>query len=168
MLAAGSASAQSIIEQPGNHASKVDVEVHGILGSRFWGNGGGWGWGAGVRVGIPLMANGPIRTINNSFNLNVGGEVLFWSDYWGRGWGGAMEFVVPVEVQWNFYLLPALSLFAEGGIAFDFSTCGAYCGFGVWPGVAVGARIHFNGRADYPALVVRAGFPVGLTLGVAF
>lgn len=169
VLASGSASAQSIIEQPNNHQTKVDVEVHGVFGyswHRGWYDRGYWvggGWGVGVRVGVPLMPNGPVRTINNSLMLNLGGELLFWSYYYG--WDQAMELVAPLALQWNFYLLPAFSLFLEGGLALGVAGC---CGFGFWPGLALGGRVHFNGRADYPALVFRVGFPVGFTLGVAF
>jgi hypothetical protein len=172
VLAGGAANAQAIISEPGRHVSRTDTEVHGVLGTGYRWNRGWWttGWGVGLRVGIPLMDNGPVRTINNSLVFNFGGELLFWDYYYRDGyWGAAAELIVPLELQWNFYLLPAFSLFLEGGAAIGWAGCGdAWCGFGIWPGLALGGRIHFNGRADYPALVFRFGFPVGFTLGVAF
>ncbi len=158
------AEAQAIIGQPGRHGMHVEVEPHLILNwyGVGWGGGGyGAGWGAGVRVGIPLMTNGPIASINNSLALGLGLDALVysWGDRWSRyGFGGAIEPVLSVNLQWNFYLFGAFSLFLEGGVAAGLGFCGSECGFWVWPGLALGGRVHFGGRADLPSLTFRFGF----------
>lgn len=168
------ARAQSFINSPGRHAMRPEVELHGILNpvGCGWSSCWGGGWGAGVRVGIPLLYNGPVPGLNNSLHLGLGGDLLVynWGDRYNRyGYAGALAPVLSTTLQWNFYLLGALSLFVEGGLAAGIDVCsGDGCGFWLWPGLAVGGRVHFRGGADYPALTFRLGFPTGINLGISF
>ncbi len=151
----------------GGHVSKVDIELHGVFGYGWRAADQGENFGLGVRVGIPLIPNGPIRSINNSLVLGLGADVVFWSGYNGRAFFDTSTVIIPAVIQWNFYIAPIFSIFPEVGVAF--ATGGCYgCGFGAWPGIALGGRIHFNNDAGYPAFTFRLGFPTGLTLGVSF
>jgi len=173
LTAAGSAaSAQSIIRQPGAHVDKVEFEIHGVLG--FWGR-----WyntfytGPGFRVGIPIVRNGFVRSINNSVAINFGADFFWYPGY--SGFGDYFAISSPVVAQWNFYLTGKWSVFGEAGVAFEFypwdgPNCrGGGCDrFWVYPGLAAGARYHFRGGTTFPSLTMRLGFPTGFNIGVSF
>jgi hypothetical protein len=146
-----------ITEEPNNHLNQVETEIHAVLGSHSL--------GAGVRVGIPIVNQGFVSTINNNVAINFGADLLNWPDDEVRG------VIVPVMLQWNFYLTRDWSVFAEGGVAFQswFSTPPDHNGdtFFTWPGFSIGGRYYFN-PGNYPALVMRVGYPSGLTVGVSF
>ncbi len=174
-----SARAQSIIRQPNNHVTHVEVEIHGNVGAVFWGTGRGGGWGNGLglgpgfRVGIPLMRNGFVSSINNMVALSFGADLGFWwfnnQGYWYP------SLTIPVMLQWNFYFTPHWSLGAELGLApeiwFDNNYCvNNGCWFGplrIWPSTGVVARYHF-GSGNFPTLTMRLGFPTGFAIGVSF
>ncbi len=151
--------AEPIIEEPGRHLNQVETEIHAVLGSRSL--------GGGFRVGMPVLEQGFISTLNNNVVVNAGADILSWPDpdY------GVVGAVVPIMLQWNFYLLPQWSVFGEGGIAFQhwFSqrASGDTQTFFVWPGLSVGGRYYFNAGA-YPALILRLGYPSGVTFGICF
>ena len=76
--------------------------------------------------------------------------------------------MIHADGQWNFYIHPRWSVFAEIGIAPEFLFCSNCQVFYFWPDVAVGGRLHFGrGRNSYPALTVRLGFPL-TSVGVSF
>jgi len=109
---------------------------------------------------------GFISTINDNVAIDFGVDILNWPspDY------GVTGAVVPVMLQWNIFLTRDWSVFGEAGVAFqnwfadgqrDDQT------FFVWPGMSVGARYYIN-PGNFPALVIRVGYPSGLTIGVSF
>ncbi|HTB72126.1 MAG TPA: hypothetical protein VK762_02725, partial [Polyangiaceae bacterium] len=68
--------------------------------------------------------------------------------------------LVPIVMQWNFWLSTHWSVFGEPGLAFgsgDRSTI-------VWPVFYAGGRFHFTDRV---ALTMRLGYP-DFSLGVSF
>ncbi|HET9954761.1 MAG TPA: hypothetical protein VFQ61_09655 [Polyangiaceae bacterium] len=130
LLASGNVHAQSIIKRPGAHPRySVELEPHLAL---QWSNrfGGGDGIGPGVRVNIPFLDNGPIRSINNNMAIGVGLDLTFGDNdcrwWWGRYdrnvWLGrencsGTEVWAPLTLQWNFFLTPVISVFGEPGFA---------------------------------------------------
>ncbi len=150
---------EGIADEPDNHLSQVETEIHAVLGIN--------NLGAGIRINFPVLKQGFINDLNNSVAINLGADFLNWtaSDYNVTG------VVVPVMLQWNFYLTRDWSLFAEGGVAFQnwFSrrASGDDQTFFFWPGMSLGGRYYLN-SANYPALVMRIGYPSGLTLGISF
>ncbi len=158
LLKAGPAYASDWIEQPNNHRNQTETEIHAVLG---FGD-----FGAGVRFGIPIVDQGFVTTINDNVLINFGADILNWPapDY------GVTGIIVPVMLQWNFFLSRDWSVFAEGGLAFQnwFSPrIGGSETFFFWPGLSIGGRYYFN-SGNYPALLLRVGFPSGLTIGVSF
>ena len=177
LLAASSAGAQSFVHRPGDHASGLEVELHGIIAYSVWGN--ATAPGVGLRFGIPLMRNGFIGSINNGVALGIGADLYFWPDWVDQGHVHAFRtgLSVPVMLQWSFYLAEHFSFFIEGGVAATFGFWDGYyndCGSGavvlcyLTPGAAIGGRWHWTGGARYPAFTFRVGFPSGLTLGISF
>ena len=133
-LYAGSAQAESIIKQPGNHpVYSVDLEPHLALGldDTYY---AGTGYGLGARVTIPFLRNGPISTINNDMGIGFGldwltrGNSCNYGYYYGRGPNyynysncGAYSLYVPVVLQWNFYLTDIITVYGEPGFALRYS-----------------------------------------------
>jgi hypothetical protein len=87
------------------------------------------GFGPGVRLSIPIIEQGPIRTIDNNMALGFGFDLTFFDDchdrYWyDRYWGWAenceaTDWWFPVVWQWNFVFTPVVSVLAEAGLAID-------------------------------------------------
>lgn len=175
------ARAQSIIKNPGDHPDySVELEPHLSLG---WGHlYRGNGLGLGARLGLVVVDNGFVSTINNSVAISFGLDWLRYSDcYWYHprfraGYGcGATYLTFPVTMQWNFWLTPKWSVFGEPGL---------YIYHGIWDdwcdplfpdcrrptrtsvdlAFFIGGRFHFN---ETVALTMRLGYPTS-SLGVSF
>lgn len=167
------AQAESIIKRPGDHARyAVELEPHANLGLLGY---YGVGLGLGGRVGIPLVHNGFVSTINNSIAISAGADFVHYTGCWYTSEGCGVNYLfVPVVMQWNFYLTRQWSVFGEPGLAiyhafFD-DICGGFAGCvtptatSVAPVFEVGGRFHF---ADTFALTMRVGYPtasVGLSI----
>jgi hypothetical protein len=129
MMSPRTASAQSIIKQPGNHPNyTVEIEPHlALQWAHHWGD--DEGIGPGARFNIPFVHNGPIKTINNSMGITFGLDITFsdgdnWCWYrYGRDSVrrgrdcDVMEMWFPVAMQWNFWLTKVISVFGEPGFA---------------------------------------------------
>jgi hypothetical protein len=137
----------SIIRSPGDHPAYIfEAEPHLLVGysGPFDDNGN---VGLGFR-GTVHIANGFVPSINDSvgvgfgFDISTNGHVL-----------------VPVVMQWNFWLSTHWSVFGEPGLAIgsgDRTT--------LWPAFYAGGRLHFTDRI---ALTMRLGYP-DFSLGVSF
>lgn len=122
--------AEAQIKSPGAHPRySLEVEPHLLwhhAGSGWYGDDDGWG--PGVRLSIPIVESGPIKTINNSMAIGFGFDWAHFSGYCGRHawlqnsdyWNekcSANEIWLPVVLQWNFYLTEIISVFGEPGLA---------------------------------------------------
>jgi hypothetical protein len=145
---AARAAERSIIKIPGDHPHYVfEAEPHLVLG---WGD-------PFFRTGVPgagfrgtfHIANGFVKNINDSVGIGVGIDVT--TD------GHAL---VPVVMQWNFWLSTHWSVFGEPGLAIGAGGASP----NVWPAVFVGGRFHFTERI---ALTMRLGYPA-FSVGVSF
>jgi hypothetical protein len=186
VLAVASSTAFAQIRNPGAHPRYgVELEPHLVL---QWTDEPYWddeGIGIGLRGSIPIIDNGPIRTINNSLAISFG---LDWAHFGDCGryddFCDANDFWFPIVAQWNFWLTKSISLFPEIGLAIQYSTLGwdgdfpnecervngvRWCSgdaddldveFVTW----LGARFLV---ADGIALTLRLGRP-SLTFGVSF
>jgi hypothetical protein len=156
------------IERPHTGSRPVTLDVH--VGPSWF----GVGLATGVRLGIPLVKNGFISTLNNAVYLTVGADFYYVRYYRGgpdsRRYGPGFGF--PVGLHWEFYFNDKLSAFAEVGAnifigpwVFDGD---ADVRFGNYPGAwllfAVGGKYWVT---DNFALMVRLGTPyaaVGMSL----
>ena len=174
------AAAQSIIKNPGDHPNySVELEPHVLLGwaNLYRDN----GLGLGGRVTIPIVQNGFVKSINNSVGISFGLDWLRYGGCYSRGNGrndygcGASFLVLPVAMQWNFWLTPRWSVFGEPGLFIFHGIYDEYCGNGlpgcgyptrtsVQPAFYLGGRFHFN---DKVSLTMRIGYPT-LSVGVSF
>jgi hypothetical protein len=179
-LCAGSAKAESIIKQPGNHPPySVDLEPHLVLGLDDTPYYGGTGYGLGMRATIPFLRNGPISTINNDMGIGFGLDWLTRGDSCNNGyyyWRGpayynynncsAYSIYVPVVLQWNFYLTDIITVYGEPGFALRYSHVSwDFTPIGCAPGnvACQGSYGHMD-----PILVIAGGakFMFGRTIGL--
>jgi len=159
LLAGAPAWAASIIKQPGNHPNySVEVEPHLILGWANLDTNGPFprgfdldrhaGFGPGLRLSIPLVANGFVKSINNNVALGLGVD---WAHYDKNS--DVLWF--PAVMQWNFYLTDVITAFGEPGFALR-NTSNHDTHWNIDGVLQVGAKFMF-GR--YVGLTVRAGYP---------
>jgi hypothetical protein len=144
---------QSLIKSPGDHPSyRFEAEPHGLIGFGGPFRGGRGDFGAGFRGTVIVLDNGFIKSINNSVGITFGADIFF------RG----ATVLLPVGMQWNFWLSNHWSVFGEPGIAIA-----ANRDRGrdlLHPSIWVGGRYHFTDRF---ALTMRLGYP-DFSLGVSF
>lgn len=119
----------------------------------------GFGIGGAARFTIPLVHNGFIRSINDSFELELGGNVY-------TSWRVNGVIVTPVvEVRWTFHLTHHFSAYPKLGFGLNvpLQRPGAPP-----PGPHVSALVGILYEVvDWFYLRAEAGYP-GLLLGVAF
>lgn len=143
-----------------NQIDGVRIDVHADLGNYG-------GFGVGIRGDIPIVSNGIIEGINDEIAISPGVEVFFVNAYPGAYNGG--PYVMPVAMlQWNFYVTDRWSVFPEAGVAMyvgDNDYLPGNSGVYATAATAFGARYHFNNRN---ALLLRAGWPAGLQVGMTF
>lgn len=177
-LVVGTASAQLIIRNPGDHPDyRVEIEPHGTVGlfhrnfGGFDGNNLNNGFGnpdigAGFRVSVEI-ADPVIPRLNNTIALSFGLDLTNCSNYCynnnNRLSSYGTQFYAPeAGVQWNFFLTPQFSVFADVGIMLR--------SYGVYQDnffdfyAMVGGRYHINKRI---ALTFRVGYPF-VTFGPSF
>jgi hypothetical protein len=173
------ASAQ--IKEPGNHARySAELEPHLIVQwnnyDYSYGNCANDGFGPGFRATIPFLDNGPIPKINNNMGIGFG---LDWAHsgrnrrcgYYNNGYGVSADvWTLPVVVQWNFFLLPKISVFGEGGLVLQHYRVdrgvpcnnGDFCDNGSFTDNGWDASFSLGGRflvSDSVGFLVRLGYP---------
>jgi hypothetical protein len=166
MAFAASAGAQSIIKHPGDHPRySFEAEPH-LAVDPF----GAEGFGPGFRGTVVLVDNGFVSSINNSIGLGFGLDWIFYSDHCdGPRCQNHSDALIPVVLQWNFWLHRQWSVFGEPGIAFHVRTH-TNDKFDFDPFVIYGGgRFHFS---DAAALTLRLGAPTWhdnvFSIGVSF
>jgi hypothetical protein len=173
-------SATAQIGRPGAHPSySVELEPHGLV---QWDvePGNDEGLGLGLRASIPVIQNGPVKTINNSFAVGFGLDWAYadqscpWPVRPVRYEGcDAHNFSVPVVAQWNFFFNDTVSAFAELGLTIIYATWDYSVTvpadwdedeIDVDPVFLIGPRFILG---DNVAIPIRIGWPY-LSVGVSF
>jgi hypothetical protein len=162
----------STIKRPGAHPNYFfEAEPHLAIGSFSPPSShGNQGFGPGFRGTIELVDNGFVSSINNTVGVGFGVDWLFYGDHCkGRfedDCDGADAMLLPVVMQWNFWLSRDWSVFGEPGFLFVFEKDnGDGREFHVNPFVFyAGGRYHFS---DAISLTLRAGWPT-FSVGASF
>lgn len=162
----------STIKRPGAHPDYFfEVEPHLVLGFLDPpGAHGNEGFGPGFRGTFEIVDNGFISKINNSVGIGVGLDWMFYGDYCdgdgnNRRCNDADAILIPVVMQWNFWLSRNWSVFGEPGLMFVFDDDGGDRDLHVRPFVFfAGGRFHFTEKIS---LTMRAGWPY-FSVGVSF
>ena len=131
-----SATAWAQVHEPGAHR-RYAVELEPQVALKWAGlPGDAAGIGPGLRVSVPILQDGPLAKLNNSLALGFGIHWAYFQEPCGAYfWEGtspepddpnhatfikdctAHQFTAPLVVQWNFFLTPVISVFAEPGMA---------------------------------------------------
>lgn len=150
------------------------------------------GVGLGFRASIPVLANGPIPSINNNLAVSFG---LDWAHFGACRPDpydcSANDLWFPFAVQWNFFITEAWSVFPEVGFALHYASwswedpgpgpgprgpaAAAGCGPGLYceysdsrlrlaPVTWLGTRFSLS---DFFSFTLRVGVP-SLVAGVSF
>jgi hypothetical protein len=173
---AESASAdRGVIKLPGRHPNySFDAEPHLVLG--FFDNGpSDDGLGLGFRGTIPIVDNGFISSINNSVGIGFGIDWLHYEDDGCFNRRGDLvcpdddyefdAFVLPVVLQWNFWLSENWSVYGEPGLAIEIQDDDYYDDdIDIDPAFYVGGRFLITQDV---ALMMRLGHP-SFSFGVSF
>jgi hypothetical protein len=160
-------------------ADDRDYRIHGVRPEVHLSIGGHGDLGAGFRIDIPIVPEGFLGRGRDDFALSPGMDIQFYDfdhdDHDDRGRRGPRDddwdddgvlFIPQLAAQWNFYFpRHGWSIFPEAGLAIVIGDAHGHDDLHVDPLVAFGARKHFSGRT---ALVLRAGFPSGFQVGLAF
>jgi len=139
---------QSIIKSPGEHPHYVfEAEPHAIIGFAppFENN-----LGVGFR-GTFHIADGFVKSINDSVGVGFGLDLAP---------GNATYVLVPIVLQWNFWLSTHWSVFGEPGLAITSGRGPTFDPFVFY----AGGRFHFSERIS---LTMRVGYP-DFSVGVSF
>jgi hypothetical protein len=167
ILVSGSSRAETIIKEPGNHPHySVELEPHLVLGwasidtndplPRNFDLNHNASFGPGLRIGIPLVTNGFVRSINNSVALGLGIDMAHYGPSSNVIW-------VPVVMQWNFYITDEITVFGEPGGALRTASSHGQTELHIDGVMQAGAKFMFTRRVG---LALRAGYPyfsAGLT-----
>ena len=143
----------------------------------FIGNAYAYGFAPGVaaRYDIPLLPNGFISSMNDSFDLDVGVDARFVLGsvygYSGYGFGVGLDLEAVAEVKYVMYFLSNLAAYAHAGIgagaAFTFSP-----GFGfslpIDPQGGLGLMFRLNDSMTLRADLVGSWHYEGLRAGLIF
>lgn len=154
------------INTPHTGGRPLQLELHG--GFNWWGVGAV----TGVRIGIPLMANGFVDSINNAVYLNFGADFYWqrWRRCGGRNcWDYGPALGLPITLHWEFYFNENWSAFVELGFQVFFHprfwNDGVYDVVGEhWFVGQVGGSYHVN---DWFLLTLRVGVPY-VSFGITF
>lgn len=103
----------------GTHERPQLLSFFGILP---WGY--GFGFGAAARYGIPILHDGFIPSLNDSFGVEFGADFWFASysyGYLGSNYSyGYKGLLLPVEAMWSLHFTPQLSAYAKLGLGWNF------------------------------------------------
>jgi hypothetical protein len=176
--------AHAQIKEPGAHPKySVELEPHFVVQWEYTDWNDSDGIGVGGRISIPVIDNGPITTINNSFAVGFGFDWVHFDDdcyaYYRvprpAGYScSANHFWIPAVAQWNFWFTPVVSAFAELGFAVHHASYDVGCPPGgpcysdsytrVRPVFLLGPRFTLSNTF---AITLRIGVPY-LSIGGSF
>ena len=127
----------------------------------------GAGIGVGVRYAIPVVENGFIPKINNSFEIEFGGDIGFFPGYaycvngiscYG---GSGYDIGVVGEARWTFHFTPRFSAYGKVGLGlgyFGYSYAGSGGLYTFHPIIVAGPGIIFY-VSDKISLRAELGYP---------
>lgn len=159
------AQAENVIKRPGAHPDyRVELEPHATFG--FWKSpfgkpkgekGVGAEIGGGFRATIEVADPAFIPRLNNTVGITFGGD---FTGCVAKGCGDAFRARLPVGLQWNFWITPEFSAFADLGFMLRIGGSGVYPDFFTMGGVRYlfADRIAFTARIGYP--FVTAGISI--------
>jgi hypothetical protein len=147
-------------------SAQDDYRISGVRPEVHFSLGGHGDLGAGFRLDIPIVPDGFLRNNRDDFALSPGMDIQFYDLGHDDDDGDRVLLIPQLAAQWNIYFpRAAWSIFPEAGVAVVVGDWAGNDNVHADPLFAFGARKHFNSRT---ALLLRAGWPTGFQIGVAF
>jgi hypothetical protein len=105
----------------------------------------GFGIGAGVRYTLPVVHDGFIPKLNDSFELEFGLDYVWrrWGYVGGFGNLNYHSIIIPIEARWTFYFFPNFAAYAKAGLGIDIGFGGGAV-FGPFGTVGAGPTVYHN------------------------
>ncbi len=118
-------------------------------------------FGLGARFYLPIVNDGFLPMLNDSFGLEFGADTIIV--FGAYGYSTAFAFAIPLEARWNFHIFPKVEAYAKvgGGLGFFF---GNYVYPYFVPVVNVGVLFRLNevlwvrAEVGYPSVKIGIGF----------
>ena len=124
---------------------------------------GGFPIGLGARFYLPIVPNGFIPSLNDSFGLEFGVDASF---YLGGFGGTGIGLGIPIEARWGFHLIPKLEVYGKVGFALGFFVVPNY-GVAFWPYAVAQAGVVYQ-ITETIALRAEVGYPnIKVGIGIA-
>jgi len=111
-----SASTTTGINDMGPHTRNSMLSIFGLLP---WGFGNGIG--GAVRYTLPVIHDGFVDSLNDSVELEFGGDIWFGGYDFGTIRYGYTGLAIPLEGRWSFHLNPKLSLYGKLSLGWYFN-----------------------------------------------
>lgn len=108
-----------------------------FLAELGWGYWSAFGVGAGARFAIPIVKNGFLPMLNDSFWIEFGADFRFHFPWWYSG--VAFGLTIPIEVMWMFHILPNLAAYYKLSLGLSLFFGNVY-----WAGGGVGFAAGFH------------------------
>jgi hypothetical protein len=109
-----SAGSTSGLNDAGPHTRSSMLSLFGLLA---WGN----GIGGAVRYTLPVSNDGFLDSVNDSVELEFGGDIWFGGQSFGNLRYGYTGLAIPLEGRWSFHLNPKLSLYGKLSLGWYFT-----------------------------------------------
>jgi hypothetical protein len=112
---------------------------------------------------IPVSEDGLLPTVNDSFDVEFGGNFVYNRGYWYNA-PAANSLALGGGVRWNFYLTQAWTAFSTLKLNFEFGVQNADPFF-FYPAFTVGGLYRLSRGVQ---LRLEAGNPMGVGVGLSF
>jgi hypothetical protein len=104
------------LNDTGPHTRSSMLSFFGLLP---WGFGNGLG--AAARYTLPVIDDGFVDSLNDSVELELGGDIWFGGYSFGTVRYGYTGLAIPVEGRWTFHLNPKLDLYGKLSLGWYFN-----------------------------------------------
>lgn len=127
----------------------------------------GIGIGGGARFAYPIVPNGFIPMLNDSFELEGGADIRY-ATYFGLSYSYVGLAAPIVEARWTFHITEKFAAYAKVGLGWSFAF-GSYYGAGAWAGgfywnAGPGVLYKFGDSIYVRAEIMSQGLRVGIGL----
>ncbi len=145
---------------------------HGISAFAFVPYDYGFGLGFALRYTLPVVSDGFISKLNDSFEVEMGADFSYsWYGYFGRNYGFLSLVIPAAEARWSFHFTKRWEAYAKAGLGFRWRNYDSPYGHGgaldwVYINAGVGGLMHINDTFAVRAEIGYGGLRIGM--GFAF
>lgn len=141
---------------------------HGISAFAYLPYDYGFGVGFALRYTLPIVHNGFISKLNDSFEAEFGADIAYsWYNYFGSNYSYLTLVVPAAEARWSFHFTKRWEAYAKAGLGFRWRNYNSSYGHAgaldwVYINVGVGGLLHLNDTFAVRAEIGYGGLRVGM------